>query len=505
LDSILVANFDDMKRIHFILIILLGVFTEEILWSQNLIVNENFDEGYLNPSLWKIILDHPQVRDENQGISTFMRPENVEVSNGTAKLKLQYEPDCYAAWYYPSCALCGPTCNYPPGSTCTDPVQCIQQPGYCWCLVPEHFDFTSGQIVSVDQYLYGAFEIRCKIPPKAYPTFWLMGGCKEEIDVAEFLHCDNDKFSVSIHEAQYPNCDNSLYNTLGAAANTQVNCSDDFHTYTLIWTPNELAVLFDHKVKKKCSKDGLGACLSNYPNGSLYPNNPMNVLISICNSSCSPQDPQPQFEEIDYVRIWDYSSGYSDCDREVMLIDALAGNDPSQTYHVSNEITTYGNLTINSSESGHWSAGNDIELNDGFEVDGDFIAEIIPCMPSCIFCKEIDSTNSNNEINMIYESPLSANGVNHIENNGLNNNVIPENEKQKVSLTPNPTTGIFTIHNPFKEIYNVTITDAIGRDVTRTAIYNQHSDIDLSAQPKGIYFVKVQSESKIYIEKVIVQ
>ncbi|MBI3500469.1 MAG: T9SS type A sorting domain-containing protein [Bacteroidetes bacterium] len=29
--------------------------------------------------------------------------------------------------------------------------------------------------------------------------------------------------------------------------------------------------------------------------------------------------------------------------------------------------------------------------------------------------------------------------------------------------------------------------------------------IDLSSQPKGIYFVKVQSESKIYTEKVEIQ
>ncbi|MBI3500703.1 MAG: T9SS type A sorting domain-containing protein [Bacteroidetes bacterium] len=34
---------------------------------------------------------------------------------------------------------------------------------------------------------------------------------------------------------------------------------------------------------------------------------------------------------------------------------------------------------------------------------------------------------------------------------------------------------------------------------------HQPSTIDLSSQPKGIYFVKVQGESKIYTEKVVIQ
>ncbi|MBI3501251.1 MAG: T9SS type A sorting domain-containing protein [Bacteroidetes bacterium] len=79
-------------------------------------------------------------------------------------------------------------------------------------------------------------------------------------------------------------------------------------------------------------------------------------------------------------------------------------------------------------------------------------------------------------------------------------------------IYPNPSSGIFQIQvgsgqsatgNEYKiEIYNV-----FGEKMTQSVIPSgaRNLSIDLSNQPKGIYFMKVQSESKIYTEKVVIQ
>ena len=92
----------------------------------------------------------------------------------------------------------------------------------------------------------------------------------------------------------------------------------------------------------------------------------------------------------------------------------------------------------------------------------------------------------------------NALGVNEIKNN---NNLI--------LLYPNPTNGIFKIqansHQPLVisqiEIYNV-----FGEKVytTNNELIN-HSTIDISDQPNGIYFLNILSNNKLFSKKIIIQ
>ena len=84
-------------------------------------------------------------------------------------------------------------------------------------------------------------------------------------------------------------------------------------------------------------------------------------------------------------------------------------------------------------------------------------------------------------------------------------------------LYPNPTTGIFTIStssiNPLPS--SITIYNTLGELISPLSLRRKpvlngvegggEVTIDLSSQPKGIYFIKIISEDKIYTQKLIIQ
>ncbi|MBI4945389.1 MAG: T9SS type A sorting domain-containing protein [Bacteroidetes bacterium] len=81
------------------------------------------------------------------------------------------------------------------------------------------------------------------------------------------------------------------------------------------------------------------------------------------------------------------------------------------------------------------------------------------------------------------------------------------NFKDVVDISPNPNEGRFTLQ--LKEQSDAGTSEAfiynpLGQLIFQSSIINNQSSIDLSAQPKGIYFVKVQSADKVYTEKVVV-
>ncbi len=93
--------------------------------------------------------------------------------------------------------------------------------------------------------LNGLFEIRCKIPPNTAftPAFWLFGaeGGYEEIDIFEVGYHDYEKNRImcTIQNINFPstnkvNC-SSFYELLDGK-----KFSDEYHTYSLIWSPTHL-------------------------------------------------------------------------------------------------------------------------------------------------------------------------------------------------------------------------------------------------------------------------
>ena len=77
--------------------------------------------------------------------------------------------------------------------------------------------------------------------------------------------------------------------------------------------------------------------------------------------------------------------------------------------------------------------------------------------------------------------------------------------KNSISVFPNPSNGLFQIHSSQYEISKVTIYNVQGEKIYESQSPFYQSAINIISQPKGIYFLKVQSADKVYTEKVVVQ
>lgn len=82
-----------------------------------------------------------------------------------------------------------------------------------------------------------------------------------------------------------------------------------------------------------------------------------------------------------------------------------------------------------------------------------------------------------------------------------------QNPNTEISFTPNPSSGIFTLHSSSKNCNGrICVYDLLGNCVMNKVCSNDvNVVIDLSAQAKGIYFVKLQTREGIETRKIIIQ
>lgn len=75
-----------------------------------------------------------------------------------------------------------------------------------------------------------------------------------------------------------------------------------------------------------------------------------------------------------------------------------------------------------------------------------------------------------------------------------------------INLYPNPSTGKFSFQSIEGNISVIEIYNLIGENIYTQNLNQQTSnEIDISASPKGIYFVRVYDRKKIHSEKIVVQ
>ena len=79
-----------------------------------------------------------------------------------------------------------------------------------------------------------------------------------------------------------------------------------------------------------------------------------------------------------------------------------------------------------------------------------------------------------------------------------------------ISIAPNPSNGLFTmnIETPSMENFNMTVRDAQGRSVY-TANFDVNgtyrNDLDFTSFAKGVYYMQIQTEAGMKVEKLIIQ
>lgn len=75
----------------------------------------------------------------------------------------------------------------------------------------------------------------------------------------------------------------------------------------------------------------------------------------------------------------------------------------------------------------------------------------------------------------------------------------------KLSIFPNPTSGVVNISISDKVIDKVEVLDALGNTILSVECDNNEVSIDLTKFGTGVYFVKVTSESDTVVEKVVLK
>jgi hypothetical protein len=79
-----------------------------------------------------------------------------------------------------------------------------------------------------------------------------------------------------------------------------------------------------------------------------------------------------------------------------------------------------------------------------------------------------------------------------------------DKNSNEVKISPNPSTGIFTITSSEKFQYSVY--DVFGREVFQSTNSSvQSTTLDLSSYPKGIYFMRIKSGEIIFSRKIVLQ
>lgn len=115
-------------------------------------------------------------------------------------------------------------------------------------------DYSSAKLTSqgLQSFLFGRLDVRAKVPSGngLWPALWMLGenrpiidwpGCGE-IDVMEVLGKEPDIMYTTLH---YVGDDNSKGEKQKAHPLASGNYSDDYHIYSIEWTPSKIQYLLD--------------------------------------------------------------------------------------------------------------------------------------------------------------------------------------------------------------------------------------------------------------------
>lgn len=133
---------------------------------------------------------------------------------------------------------------------------------------------------------------------------------------------------------------------------------------------------------------------------------------------------------------------------------------------------------------------NDYGLNgDAFAGDGIFTAPVPKNTTSSDTKFYIRASNHK----AIQLSPQRAENEFYILSAPNNNGTI--HDTSEISLSPNPTQGIFCLKGDFFPITTYEVISALGQKVMTGALHSNYNWIDLTSHSQGVYFVRIGGES----------
>lgn len=336
--------------------------------------------------------------EEFNGFNRGWGRDYVEVNSDNANLKPRWH--CFYEDYWPSCitlsydqhhvfqrsqCLFNDGINYSDGilrivAKRIDPNSDVSvdycdyefpEPSSHWPDTSHHWlYYYSGCVETIQKFLYGYFEIRCKNPVHqgAFPAFWLWGnGLRkyEEIDIYEYMwDLTNPEYDTSSPYLGYP-----YVFTTGVWYNGQSPAGDpqsfarkkifipesetdisQWHTFGCEWSPGLVVWYYD------------GKPVNEFRDEAHVPCSPMRIIAnySIDRYSLSVPDhyySKPEWKGtdtllIDYIKV--YKLDGSDCDEDAVITNSLqlANHDHKVKHSISicsgsgTEIITMANSNI---------------------------------------------------------------------------------------------------------------------------------------------------------------
>ena len=104
---------------------------------------------------------------------------------------------------------------------------------------------------------------------------------------------------------------------------------------------------------------------------------------------------------------------------------------------------------------------------------------------------------------------LSKSNINKIQDTTLNPFVANIYNELAVSLSPNPTNGLFVVEikSQVKAMVKIKIYNLLGVEIANQEFNSNISrySLDLSGQPKGVYFVQISELQKTTTKKIVVE
>jgi len=360
------------------------------------------------------------------------------------------------------------------------------------------FYYTSANIRTRELFKFGKFEIRCKIAKGKgfWPAFWMFGGPGwNEVDVFEFWNENNvfgvydpDKLSrVHKMNAHY-DFDGDGYSENCPTSYSGPDFSEDFHTFSFIWTPYKMEWYVDGEFKRITALyhtiEGKIVDCNNVHAGipylldKAYPQNPMNIRagfgIQSYDNSPDESTPFPSSFEIDYIRYYKQIP----CEGKVTITQETLDNLHDELFNViiGTTIKLDNNLSLNSDKQLELIARDSIIWGGNFtnNAGAKFVTKI-----DTSICKDI----------VEYSDLIET--------------------KCGLKIYPNPNNGKFIIENDFDilDMYYLKIISENGQIlVTNKIISNSIMEFDFSNYSNGKYFIKVvNANNRIICTSIIVK
>lgn len=312
-------------------------------------------------------------------------------------------------------------------------------------------NYKGAEIYSQQSYLYGRFEMRIKSAPGSgqLSTFFLY---RNESELATTLWQEIDLEIFGKNETTFQS-NVIVEKTEGKRLLTEkvhtspTSLSDDFHIYTIEWTPDSINWYLDDSLMRT---ENINAKLCNAAMSIRFNHWAANLTswVGVFDTKVL-----PQYQYVDYISYSSYTPGTGD-------------NGGNYTFQWKDDFTTF--------NTSRWSKAN--------WTFGENLCDFLPA-------------------NAYTENDMLVLKLSDVSTIGIDDNVSEENKN--FTIYPNPATNQLIINSEQSIVENPIITNMMGQQVNNYSFstINYSLKIDVSQFASGLYFIRVGDSVQKFVKE----